>query len=358
MRRIIAVSLLVALAAGAAFAWHWPTPEKPDDRLVAERLHAALRAAATPDRLRDEAARALDRDRPEEAEGYLALADALGHPLPAGLLARYEEAVGTGAAVVRTVARGARGFLLGEVEDAAGLAGSTLADFTLYGDLRDLGIQARNLAAGAEVDEFVLGLSMVGLGLSAATAASGGTAAPAKAGVSLVKAAKRAGRLTAGMEGALRRTVAGSLDLPALRRRLAAADWRSPGKAMAEARAYAATLDLARPRALLGRFGAIAGQTSPGGALRILRHVDSAEDLARAERVATRYGKASPAVFQTLGKGTFKAFATVTRFAAEALWALATALASLAITVLSLLWSALSAARRLRRALAPLPAKA
>jgi hypothetical protein len=350
MRRIILGSLLVALLAAGALILHLPAWEEPGDELVAERLDAELRAIATPGYLAEQVARALDEDRPEDAEGFIALGHELGHPLPGELLARHEAANSTAATAWRAARSGAQGFFTGEVEDAASLAGSTLSDFTLYGDLRDFGRQAGNYALGQEVDEFVLGLSMVGLGVTAATVGSGGAAMPVKMGVSAVKAAKRTGRLTAGMEGALRRAMATDLDMPGLRRQLSAMDWKSPGRAVDQAKAYAAGLDMGNLRGILGRFGTIMGRTSPAATLKIMRHVDTVEDLARAERVAARFGKATPAVFQTLGKGAFKAFAKVLVFAAAALWSLVTALLSAIAFVLSVLWSVVRLLRRGRMA--------
>jgi hypothetical protein len=353
MRRIILGSLLVGLAAVGVLVLNPPASEEPSDDAVAERLHAELREVATPAYLGEQVGRALDQDRPEEAESFIALADELGHPLPGELLERYEAATSTPAAAWRAARSGAQGFFTGEVENAASLAGSTLSDFTLYGDLRDFTRQAGNYALGYEVDEFVLGLSVVGLGVTAATVGSGGAAMPVKMGVSAVKAAKRTGRLTAGMEGALRRAMATDLDMPGLRRQLSALDWKSPGQVVDQAKAYAAGLDMGNLRGILGRFGTIMGRTSPAATLKIMRHVDTVEDLARAERVAARFGKATPAVFQTLGKGAFKAFAKVLVLAVAALWALVTALLSAAVFMLSVLWSLW---RLLRRGRARAPA--
>ncbi|WP_207457118.1 hypothetical protein [Azospirillum sp. SYSU D00513] len=352
MRRVMLGSLLVCLVAFALFVLYSPSEqdpsaETPSDEVVAERIREELREVATPDYVQAQIARTLDEDRPEEAEGYIALAAELGQAVPAGLLARYEEATSTTAAVWRTTTRGAWGFLTGEAEDGASLAGSAISDLTLYGDARDVTFQTRNYLTGAEVDEFVLGLSVVGLGMSAATVATAGTAAPAKVGLSMVKAAKRAGRLTAGLETALRRTVAETVDMPALRRQLGALDWRSPGKSIEGVKSYAAGLDTARLRGMFGQLGSVVDKTSAGGAMRILRHVDSADDLVKAERVAARFGKASPAVFETLGKRVFKAFAKVAKMAIEALWALITAILSALSFVISTLWTVVKLLRRL-----------
>lgn len=85
-----------------------------------------------------------------------------------------------------------RGFWLGEVHSANSLAASTLSDFLLVGDVRDLG---RELANWPDADQLVLGLSAVGVGLSVGTVVSGGSSALAAAGASSIKAAKKAGKL-------------------------------------------------------------------------------------------------------------------------------------------------------------------
>jgi hypothetical protein len=103
---------------------------------------------------------------------------------------------------------------------------------------------------------------------------------------------------------------------------------------LGEIKAHSAALDTQAMRTLLNRFGAIANRTSPADTLRIVRHVDSVDELARAERISARFGKATAATFDTLGKKVFKAFTTVVLWAAAAFWALATAIVSFAMSVL------------------------
>ena len=96
------------------------------------------------------------------------------------------------AATQRTSSELWRGFWLGEVHSANSLAASTVSDFLLIGDVRDLG---RELANWPDSDQLVLGLSAVGIGLSVGTVVSGGSSAIAAAGASSIKAAKKAGKL-------------------------------------------------------------------------------------------------------------------------------------------------------------------
>jgi hypothetical protein len=327
---------LLATAFGALAVWLMLATDRvePDDDIVAARLRTELETILTPQDLNDRTSRLLDSDRVEEAASFIALAQLLDRPLDAEVTARYDNATTTAATLLREGKHGVLGFLSGEADDAASLAGATISDFMIYGDIRDFTIQATNYVMSKEVDEWILGLSVVGLGMTAATVATGGASAPAKAGFSVVKAAKRTGKLTAGLEGAVRHTVLATADLPGLRKRLSAVDGRSPVKMLGEIKAHSAALDTQAMRTLLNRFGAIANRTSPADTLRIVRHVDSVDELARAERISARFGKATAATFDTLGKKVFKAFTTVALWAAAAFWALVTAIISFAMSAL------------------------
>ena len=360
MRRSLLGLLAVAAGAAVVFLTSEPVPVAPDDGVVETRLHAALDAALTARDIDERVRQLLDDGRPEEAASYIALAHRLGRPLAHDVTVGYAQATTTAATLLREGRRGVWGFVSGEAEGAAGFVGAALSDVLVYGDVRDLALQTGNVLRGGEADAWILGLSVAGLGMTAATVASGGASAPTKAGISIVKAAKRTGALTAGLEGVLRRTVLATADLPGLRRHLSDADWRSPGRVLDGLRTHAAALDTATLRGLLGRVGTIAERTSPTAALRILRHVDSVDELAQAERVSARFGKATAATFDTLGKRTFKAFATVATMTAAA-WVLATALVSLAMSalwiLLWLLWFLLKrlVRRRPRRPAVPPP---
>ena len=62
----------------------------------------------------------------------------------------------------RTALDTARGFLTGEGENSAAIAGAILSDLWLYGDLRDLGIQAYNKIKGRPVDRVMVAIAGVG----------------------------------------------------------------------------------------------------------------------------------------------------------------------------------------------------
>ena len=89
----------------------------------------------------------------------------------------------------------ARGFVTGEPDDMAALAGTTLGDLFVFGDIRDALREGKRLATGQKADELVLGLACVGIAITAATYATFGAAAPARAGLTLAKAARKTGSL-------------------------------------------------------------------------------------------------------------------------------------------------------------------
>ncbi len=70
-------------------------------------------------------------------------------------------------------------------------------DLFVFGDVRDVVREGWRGMRGEEVDTLVLGLAGAGIAVTAGMYASAGLAAPARAGLSVVKAARRGGHLGA-----------------------------------------------------------------------------------------------------------------------------------------------------------------
>jgi len=85
----------------------------------------------------------------------------------------------------------ARGFVTGKPEDIASTAGMLTGDLFVFGDVRDVVREGWHGQRGEEVDKLVLGLAGTGIAVTVGVYASAGLAAPARAGLSVVKAAKR-----------------------------------------------------------------------------------------------------------------------------------------------------------------------
>jgi hypothetical protein len=89
----------------------------------------------------------------------------------------------------------ARGLVTGEPQDMASLAGTTLGDLFVFGDIRDAVREGTRYVRGEQVDQLVLGLAATGIAITAGTYVTFGAATPARAGLTLVKAARKTGRL-------------------------------------------------------------------------------------------------------------------------------------------------------------------
>jgi len=91
----------------------------------------------------------------------------------------------------------------GTSDEPIGQAAALITDFLVIGDVRDLTRQAISWTQDKQVDGVVAALSGIGLAASAAEIASAGGATPVKGGVSLLKAARRLGKLPDWLERAL-----------------------------------------------------------------------------------------------------------------------------------------------------------
>jgi hypothetical protein len=216
-----------------------------------------------------------------------------------------------------TAMRGAGDFVSGAITgrgtNAGTLAGAVTADFFVIGDIRDLTIQSGNWVSGQDVDVFILSISAVGLGLTAATIASAGSSAPVKAGASVLKAGKRAGKLSVRFLKQMSERVARAIPPRRLKAELNAAlgpgtpMLKRPAEAAASFRRAADPAAVRRLTADLDDLGAASKAVSPSGTLRMLEHVDDAADLRRMRLVAESGGDRVMALIKRSGKGFLRA---------------------------------------------------
>lgn len=293
-RLLAAASLLIALAGSA----HWLLPlgreafallMARDDaaRLADLRLDREL----TAERAAREIEEALATKDAELAASFLELADARSLPVAAELRARVLAASSAVAGAAQGAGAFGRGFFTGEADDLAGLAGAAAGDLTVWGDLRDLGRQARHYLGGEPVDPLMVGLAGAGVAATAATYAAFGTPLTLRAGLSLAKGARRAGALGVRLGDDLLQLM------------------RSGRKA----RAMAAVADI-------GRIGGKAGVRATFAGL---RHTEDAGDVAKLRRLADARGGQTLAVVKTLGRGALVLGEIATRLA---FWVIAAAL--------------------------------
>src|SRR5262245_61842047 len=161
---------------------------------------------------------ALAADDLDLAQSFLDLARDRNVPVDPELLKKVEAANSAAATATRMAGSFGRGLITGEPENLVGFAGTAVGDLFVIGDIRDAIREGTRLAAGEPADELILGLACVGLVVTAGTYASVGAAAPARIGISVIKAAGKAGRLTARMGLWLGRSLREVIDTAVLRR--------------------------------------------------------------------------------------------------------------------------------------------
>jgi hypothetical protein len=174
----------------------------------------------------------------------------------------------------------------------AALAGTAVGDLFVFGDIRDALREGKRLAAGEQADELVLGLAAAGIAITAGTYLTFGAAAPARAGLTLVKVARKTGSLGAELAANIGRMV-----------RQAGFSGASPGLAVRAARdavkveRAGGLLNLARD---VGRVERAAGGRAAFDGLKVAKEP---ADVARVAKLAEKEGSRTRAILKLVGRG-------------------------------------------------------
>lgn len=292
MRKVqTALTAFSVLAMASAGGWVIPRAYDAGRLLAAAEEPAALAdlaleksfGAAVANR---EIEAALEADDAELAQSFLDLAAERSVAVEPALAERVAQANSAAASRRRTVKGFAQGFVSGEPNDAASLAGTVFGDLFVFGDVRDAVREGGRLARGEEADRLVLGLSAAGLAVTAGTYASLGAAAPARMGVSLMKAASRTGRI---------------------------------GAKLARSLKLQKTDSLVRFATDMGRVQSKAGSRA---ALDGLKHVDTPKDAARLARLAEAKGTKTRAILKLAGRGALTLTTALFDLASWIFWAI------------------------------------
>ena len=173
--------------------------------------------------------------------------------------------------------------------------GTLAGDLLVFGDIRDLVREGHHLATGVEVDPVIMGLAGAGLAATAATYASVGGATPVRAGLTIMKDARRAGRIGGELAAWTGRSARAVVDMPALRRAVSEASLTSPATSV---RAIKATLriekagDLFRLAKDVNRVRGAAGTRAAFDAMKLAE----APPISRAPRSSPRRKPGRPAL--------------------------------------------------------------
>lgn len=311
MRRLRLGSALAGMALSVAVcAALWPHAREAGAILAAQDDPAVLSDIRIASALRDNQALVSEHIEAALAEGdsdlansFVELARDKGIAVSDDLSKRVSDAVTDAGSASHFARRFATGLVTGNADDVASLSGTVAGDLFVFGDVRDVVREGKNLATGEEVDRLVLGLATVGLAVTAATYVSVGGLGPVRAGLSMVKDARKVGRLGEGLTQWAGRSAREVVDAPLLQQAVAKGSVLRPGetvgaiKAAFRAEKAGGLMRLAKD---VGRVGEKAGTR---GALDTLRIAQGPKDVARAARLAESKGSQTRAILKVLGRG-------------------------------------------------------
>jgi len=307
--------------------------------------------------LADHIEAALAANDADLANSFVDLAREKNIPVSEELSRRVADAVAEENSTSHFARRFATGLVTGNADDVASLSGTVAGDLFVFGDIRDVVREAKHLVMGEDTDRLVLGLATVGLAVTAATYISVGGVAPVRAGLTLVKDARKVGRLGEGLTQWAGRSAREIVDTPLLQHAVASGSVLRPGqsitaiKAAFRAEKAGALVRLAKD---VGRVGEKAGIRAAQDTLRIAEHP---KDVARAARLAESKGGQTRAILKVLGRGALLLAAgafNLTLWVFGALLALFGFLSSIKATTerATESWLRRKKARRLRKQLA------
>jgi hypothetical protein len=267
--------LLAALLAGAA-AYLVPRGIEAhallvtDDpaRIAGHALDGKFNAA----RARQEIESALAAQDADLAKSFVDLAAERHVALNPEQVERVDQAVAEAASARHNAVSFARGLVSGEPKDVASFAGTTLGDLFVFGDIRDALREGGRMALGQPADRLILGLAVAGLAITGGTYLTFGAAAPLRAGLSVVKAARKTSRFDARLARVVMR------EAPAAER-------------------AGGLIRLARES---GRIEAKAGTRA---ALDSLQIAESPRELSRIAKLAEKEGGSTRAILKVAGRG-------------------------------------------------------
>src|SRR5437899_2217393 len=199
--------------------------------------------------------------------------------------------------------RFASGLVTGNADDVASLSGTVAGDLFVFGDIRDVVREGKHLAMGEDTDRLVLGLAAVGLAVTAATYVSVGGVAPVRAGLTLVKDARKVGRLGEGLTQWAGRSARGMVDAPMLQNAVASGSAMRPGQTISAIRAAFHAEKAGALVRLAKDVGRVREKAGARGALDTLRIGEGPKDDATAARLAESKGGQTGAILKVLGRG-------------------------------------------------------
>jgi hypothetical protein len=351
-------------ACAVACALLWPHAREAGAILAAQEDPAVLSDVQLDSALRNNQAlvaenieAALAANDADLANSFVELAGEKGVPVTDELSRRVSDAVAEENSSSHLAKRFATGLVTGNADDFASLSGTVAGDLFVFGDIRDVVREGKHLAMGEDTDRLVLGLAAAGLAVTAATYVSVGGVAPVRAGLTLVKDARKVGRLGEGLTQWAGRSAREMVDAPMLQQAVASGSVLRPGSTMTAIKAAFRAEKAGALVRLAKDVGRVSEKAGARGALETLRIAEGPKDVARAARLAESKGGQTRAILKVLGRGALLLAAgafNLTLWVFGALLALFGFLSSIKATTerLTQSWLNRKKARRLRKQMA------
>jgi hypothetical protein len=309
-RRRIGWVLAAMTVSGAALAALWPHARDAGIMLVAQddpvqlsdaKLNSALRNSQVI--IADNIEAALAAGDAGLAESFVDLAKEKNISLASDLSERVSDAVREENSSAHFARRFATGLVTGNADDVGSLSGTVAGDLFVFGDIRDVVREGKHLVFGEDTDHLVLGLAAAGLAVTAATYVSVGGAVPVRAGLTLVKDARKVGRLGEGLTEWAGRSAREVVDAPMLQTAVATGSVMHPGQTVSAIRAAFHAEKAGALVRLAKDVGRVSEKAGARGALDTLRIAEGPQDVARAARLAETKGGQTRAILKLLGRG-------------------------------------------------------
>ena len=270
-------------------------PARIVDRALGERFNAPLAA--------DEIGAALASGDSDLAKSFVDLSATRHVSLDPVLIKRVDAAVAEAASATHATESFALGLVTGEPKDMAGLAGTTLGDLFVFGDVRDALREGGRFVTGEPADTLVLGLACIGLTITAGTYATLGTAAPARVGLSVAKAARKTGKLGAELAALIGRMMRGVVDWGRLQQAIVGGSISQPALAVHAVR-EAVKIERAGGLVHLARdVGRVQAKAGTQAALDGLKIAESPREMGRVAKLAEKEGSRTRAILKVAGRG-------------------------------------------------------
>ncbi|MFB9264409.1 hypothetical protein ACFFWD_14705 [Bradyrhizobium erythrophlei] len=294
------VAMGVAVWPHARDAGIWLAAQDDPAALADVRVNSALRNNTT--LISDNIEAAFAADDADLAASFVELARERNIALGDDVARRVSDAVAEAGSTTQFAKGFAAGLVTGNADDLASLSGTVAGDLFVFGDVRDVVREGKHLAMGEDTDHLVLGLAAAGLAVTAATYVSVGGAGPLRAGLTLVKDTRKAGRLSEGLVAWAGRSTREVVDGPMLREAVAAGSVLRPTKTASAIRAAFRAEKagaLVRVAKDVGRVGEAAGLRAARDTLKV---AENPKEIARAARIAEAKGGQTRAILKILGR--------------------------------------------------------